>query len=85
MSDTQQISVTVIGNIDKSVDLEITDGQTILQALQDHIAVDSVSFRLNGHTANGEETVKAGDRVTAIPKVKAGFTGGLLTGKGWLI
>ncbi len=72
MPETQRIELTVIGNIEKTGAIEIQAGQNILQALQDHIAVENVQFRLNGAAVNGEASVKAGDRVTAIPKVKAG-------------
>ena len=72
---TQQIEVIIVGSFEKSGPLEIGEGQSIEEALIDLIQDKTYSYRLNGETANGEEQVQAGDRVTAVPegfKVKAG-------------
>jgi len=74
MSTRQQIELTILGDMDKSGSFEITEGQSIAEALlANNIDVEKVSFRLNGEAALGNEQVKDGDEVTAVPNVKAGY------------
>jgi len=73
MSSTQKIELTILGDMEKSGSFEITEGQTIAEALiANHIDVEKISFRLNGESAQGNEVVQDRDEVTAVPKVKAG-------------
>jgi len=73
MSTTQKIELTILGDMEKSGSFEIMEGQSITEALlANHIDVEKVSFRLNGESAQGNESLADGDEVTAVPKVKAG-------------
>jgi len=69
------IEIVIAGNLKASGPLTIDEDTDILDALREIIDVERATFRLNGETANGEEKLKEGDRVTAVPeafKVKAG-------------
>jgi len=74
---THKFSVIVTGNLRKGGEVSFDAGQSIIEAIEDSGLFDEsetprLSFRLNGADANGDEEIQEGDRVTAIPQVKAG-------------